>query len=329
MVTTTAWFVGSALAVIGAGIVLSHAADSIAEHTRFGRLAIGVVLLAFATTLPEIITDVSAVRLGALDLAVGDLIGSCVMNLLILAVIDLLHYAKHRRSLLSGVVMGHARTATLSVVLMGIVGVAVMTKLSVAIGGVGVGTILIVAVYAAGLRSALGGSGQQPESTASVGPAPLSLRAGVVAFALGALVIALAGPVLARSAEALAAATGLGQTFFGSVALALVTSLPELAASLAALRFGSHDLAVGNLFGSNAFNLVVLFVLDVADGQGPLLALVRSQHALTVFVAIIMTALAMQVTIAPQERRVWMVEPGAVALIVAFIAGVGVMYLAR
>jgi len=329
MAMTITWFVGSALAVIGAGIVLSRAADSIAEHTRFGRLAVGVILLAFATTLPEIITDVYAVRLGALDLAVGDLLGSCLMNLLILALIDLLYYAKHRKSLLSGVVIGHARTATLSVVLLGIVGVAVMTKLTAAIGGVGIGTILIVAVYAAGVRSALGGSGQQPEATASAGPAPMSLRVAVVAFALGALVIAFAGPALARSAEALAAATGLGQTFFGSVALALVTSLPELAASLTALRIGSHDLAVGNLFGSNAFNIVVLFVLDVADGQGPLLALVRTQHALTAFIAIILTALAMQITIAHQERRVWLVEPDAVALILAFLAGVGLMYLAR
>lgn len=332
MLVTTAWFAGSAVAVIVAGTVLSRAADCIAERTGLGRLTVGVLLLASATSLPEIITDVSAVRMGALDLAVGNLMGSCVMNLVILAVLDLVHYARHRASLLSRVVVGHARTATLGVVLLGIAAVSVLTKVTPAVGGVGVGTILIGAVYAAGLRSAITGNGTEasdgrPEPSTAADS--MSLRAAVVTFVAGTMVIALAGPTLARSADQLAAATGLGETFFGSVVLAVVTVLPELTATVTAIRIGAHDLAVGNLFGSNAFNVVVLLLLDVVDGTGPLLALVETQHVLTALVAIIATALAMQITIAHQERRVWLVEPDALALIAALVAGLGVMYVAR
>lgn len=108
-----------------------------------------------------------------------------------------------------------------------------------------------------------------------------------------------------------------------------MTSLPELTAGLATLRIGAHDLAVGNLFGSNVFNVAVLFLLDAADGRGPILAQVEPGHAVTALVAIILTGLAMQVTIAHQERRVWLAKPEAVALLAAFAVGVGVMYVVR
>lgn len=83
-------FIASGLVVVLAGNALARYADAIAEATKLGRLWIGSVLLAGATSLPELATDISAVRLGATDLAVADLFGSSMANMLILAVIDLL-----------------------------------------------------------------------------------------------------------------------------------------------------------------------------------------------------------------------------------------------
>jgi len=321
----------STLVVVGSGIVLSRTADVIAVRTGLGRLAVGVVLLAGATTLPEIVTDITAVRLGAPDLAVGDLFGSCLMNLLILGLLDLFHHQTHGSGLLSRVVITHSRAAALSIILLGIAGVAVLSRLSLAVGHVGLGTLLIFGVYLAGLRHtmAIGQQGSEGRDPGAAHPAPMRLWVAIGAFLLGAAAIAAAGPVLARSAERLAEVTGLGQTFFGSVVLALVTSLPELVASLTALHIGAHDLAVANLFGSNAFNMAVLLLLDLFHVQGPLLAAVEPRHALTAFVAIIMTGLALQVTVTRDERRVWVFERDAVALILAFLAGLGVMYVAR
>lgn len=74
--------------VVAAGISLSRSADAIAEQTKIGRVWIGTVLLAGATSLPEVCTDMSAAWFGAVDLAVGDLFGSSIANMLILAVLD-------------------------------------------------------------------------------------------------------------------------------------------------------------------------------------------------------------------------------------------------
>jgi len=317
--------------VVAAGIVLSRTADAIAERTGFGRLAVGVVLLAGATTLPEIITDITAVRIGAPDLAVGDIVGSCVMNLFILGLLDLLHHRAHGSGLLSRVVLAHSRAAALSIILLGICGVAILSRLTLAVGHVGIGTILIFGVYLAGLRStmSIGEAGTAPSEDGQGHREPMRLSAAIVGFVLGAAAIALSGPVLARSAEHLAEASGLGQTFFGSVFLAFITSLPELVASLTAMRIGAHDLAVANLFGSNVFNMAVILVFDLFYVKGPLLASVEPRHAITAFVAIIMTGLALQVTVTRDERRVWVFERDAVALILAFLAGIGVIYIAR
>ena len=75
--------------VVAAGIVLAHFADRIADITRLGHLLVGSVLLAGATSLPELTVDITAIRLNMPDLAAGDLLGSSLMNLLILAVCDL------------------------------------------------------------------------------------------------------------------------------------------------------------------------------------------------------------------------------------------------
>ena len=82
---------------------------------------------------------------------------------------------------------------------------------------------------------------------------PGGLRRAAIGFAVATLAIVVAAPILAVSAKKIAETTGIGTTFVGTSLVAVATSLPELVASLAAMRLGAFDLAVGNLFGSNAF----------------------------------------------------------------------------
>ncbi len=330
LVVPLIWFLGASAAVVGAGIVLSYAADAIAERTGLGRLTVGVILLAGATSLPEIIVGVSAVRISAPDLAVGDMMGSCIMNMLILAVADLLYHMRHHVTIMPRLVLGHAHLATLSMVVIGIAGVGIVAHEPFALGGVGCSTILIVLIYVMEMRAGVkGGATDVTETVTSPvtsGP-PMKLWVALALFAGGAAVIGVAGPVLTRTADHVATVTGLGQTFFGSVFLALVTSLPELAASLAALRLGAIDLTIGNLFGSNCFNMAALLVFDLADGKGPLLAAVEMRQALTALIALVVTCLALQIVITRQLRRTWYVEPAAIVLVMATLLGVLVLYL--
>lgn len=326
------WFLGSAVVVILAGIVLSRTADCIAERTGFGRLAVGVVLLASATTLPEIFTTISAVRLGAHDMAVGTMLGSCTQNLLILGLLDLFHHFEHRRGLSTRIVVGHTRAATLSIILLAIAGASVYLRLPMSIFNVGVGTLLLGAVYLTGLRVATK-VGEEPAIAPPTLPSPttcdMSLRRALTGFVVAAVVLALAAPRLATSAEAIALGTGLGLTFFGTVFLTMVTCLPEGVASFTAMRMGAYDLAVGNLFGSNAFNVTVLLLLDVAYRPGPILSAVSTAHVVTVLVAIALTGIALQNILTRDEQRSWLVEPDAAVLLLAYLIGVGVIYAAR
>ena len=118
-------FVALSAVVATAGTFLARSADRIAESTGLGRLFVGSVLLAAATSLPELSVDVAAVRGGMIDLAAGDLLGSSLMNLLILAGVDLAQ--RSGRRMLSREAASHALSATLSIALTGLVGMAVLT----------------------------------------------------------------------------------------------------------------------------------------------------------------------------------------------------------
>jgi cation:H+ antiporter len=329
MVGELTWFLGSALAVIGGGVVLSRTADCISERTGFGGLAVGSILLAAVTTLPEIVTDVSAVRMGALDLGVGDILGSCLFNLFILALIDLVHDRRHRVGVLRRVVAGHAKAATLSIVLLGTAAVFLLLRIPTAVFGIGIGTLLLGAIYLFGMRAVLREEAKRTEETEPTVETGMSLRAAAIGFLLAASAVVLAGPRLAHSAEAIARASGFGSSFFGTTFLALVTSLPELVASVTALRIGARDLAVGNLFGSNAFNVAVLLIFDAAYREGALLAAVRSSHVVTALFAVALTAMALRSLRAGHDRRLWWAGPDALAMMAVFTAGLGVLYVLR
>src|SRR5680860_125057 len=98
-------FAAAGCVVAFAGVQLAKAGDAIAEGAGLSRLFVGILLVAGATSLPEIVTDVSASLANAPDLAVGDLFGSSMANMAILAVVDLLH--RHR--VWPQVEVGHAR----------------------------------------------------------------------------------------------------------------------------------------------------------------------------------------------------------------------------
>ena len=111
-------------------------------------------------------------------------------------------------------------------------------------------------------------------------------------YALNAVVIIAAATYLPHLGEQLADISGLGRTFVGSIFIALSTSLPELAVSVAAMRLGAVEIALGNLFGSNLFNIAILALDDVLYTTGPLLSNISGSHMITASGAIVMTAIA-------------------------------------
>jgi cation:H+ antiporter len=149
----------------------------------------------------------------------------------------------------------------------------------------------------------------------------------VLGFAAAAAVILVTGPFLAETAGRIAELSGLGETFVGTTFVALSTSLPELVTSLAAVRIGAFDLAVGNVFGSNAFNMLLFLPLDLLY-PGSLFASVRPLHAVSGLAAIVATSVVIMGQLYQSETRVRFIEPDAWLVILLILAALGIVYAA-
>jgi cation:H+ antiporter len=325
------WLPLAAFAAVGVAVFLvasrlARHADAIADATGLGRAWVGALLLAASTSLPELITDINAAALGAIDLGVGDLLGSTLTNMLILAVLDL---AYRRRNVFDSVSPHHALVATLAMVLTAMLGAAIASGGWGRIGHVGVETLLIVAVYLLGMRSVylVSRPTAPPEQLVLGDTRRTVLRRGVGGFVLGAAGLALTAPLLVLSAEVLAAESGISTTVIGTILVGFTTSFPEIAATIAAARLGAFDLAVGNVLGSNAFNMCIVFAMDVVYVRGPILAEAARLHVLSAMMAVMAVGFSVMGILARKGRVIDGVRVESLA-IVAIYAG-AVMLLAR
>jgi cation:H+ antiporter len=319
-------FLASGAVVVAAGIVLAKAGDAIAARTGLGRLWVGALLLAGATSLPELATDITAVRIGAPDLAAGDLFGSSMANILILAIVDLV---PPRGRVLRGAAFEHVLAGALAIILNGLAAAFVLVRIPTALfGRVGVDAVFLFGLYVAGMR-AVYVDGRVAAAVAVASEEQAGSRAGLrgalVRFGLAAAAILAAAPGFARAAQGIAEESGLGGTFVGTLLVGLATSLPELASSLAAIRIGAADLAIGNLLGSNGFNMAVFLVLDLAQ-PGPFFAVLDPAHAITGLFAVVLMALGVGALVYRAERRVALLEPSSLGILAGYVLAVSLLY---
>lgn len=334
LLAVLAGLVAGGAGVVYAGVTLAKSADVIAERTRLGGLWLGMVLLAFATSLPELITAGTAARIGAPDLAVGDLFGSNMANMLILALINLVPRAEvFRRAALD-----QALAATFAISMTAIAAGFVLLSAPVPFGFVGPGSVLLLVAYLVGSRAILRyTSGSEPAAAedevapetdaAEVGregEPPGSMRGAVWRFLLGTVVVSVTAPLFAISAEGAVELTGLTESFVGVLVLGGATSLPEAVTSLAALRIRAYDLAVANLFGSNSINMVMVAPLDLVTPT-PILATVGPVHAFTGLVSIVMMAIALGAIAQRSGRSLSLLEPGSGLLVLTYVISLAIV----
>ncbi len=319
-------FAAIAVAILIASQYLARSADAVAEKTGLGRSFVGVVMLATATSLPEMGTGVSSIVLvGEPDLAIGDAFGSNLFNLLIIGLADL--YWRN----------GPLLTAVR------------LTSVTVAVLGAGLITVAFVAVYVhnattvtsswylspASLLLLVGffitmmivyrqekGAEQPAEPTGEVKESytEQSLQKTIVLYLVSSGVVVAAAVLLAGTGSQIAEAMNWEASFVGTQFLAISTSLPELATSFAALRLNAPDLAISNLLGSNVFNMgFVLFVDDMVYTEGVVWGAVSQVHIVAGMVAVLMTGIVIAgIIMRPRRRlaRVWTLE--GFALVAAY-----------
>jgi cation:H+ antiporter len=196
------------------------------------------------------------------------------------------------------------------------------------------GTIVLLIAYLLCLRLIhLGRQGVADQSNGEHAAWPaflgrLSLKGAIAGYVIAGAAILTAAPFLSRAAGNLAEQTGLGGTFFGSTFVALSTSLPEIATTFTAVRIRALDMAMGNILGSNAFNMVLLIPLDLAF-DGSLLAAAASSHAYTAMCVIVVTCVVLLSQLYPVERKRPILEPDAWLAIVLIVASFTGLYFIK
>ena len=284
---------GGAAAILLFSRLLVSSADVIADRTGLGRSFVGVVLLATATSLPELVTGVSSILLvDQPDLAAGDAFGSNLVNLVIIGIIDLMWR--------NGPILVAVGRAPIVVGFLGIAVVGCTVVAMLAHGGgafaeswpVSPVSLMLFLVFLVGMFVIYRQEDSPQEESSQENDDSLPRAFGKYTVAM--LVIVGAAVLLAWTGDQIAHKMGWEASFVGTQFLAISTSLPEFAASYAALRIGAPDLAIANLLGSNLFNMgFVLFIDDVAYVDGPLWSGIAGIHLLTAGFAVVMTVVVL------------------------------------
>ncbi len=323
-----AQFMFCAVLIGAAGFILSRSADALAEAKGWGRSWVGLALLGTVTSLPELVSGVSAVAwIDAPNLAVGDALGSCVFNLGLLVVVDALQRDQPMYREASSV---HLLSAAFGLISLGFVAMSLLLAPYVpALFHVGLYSPLMVILYLIALTSVSRNERAAVLAAGARRTEAIEVRFLWRRFAVAALVVLIAGGWLPQVADRLAHAAGLSRSFVGTLWLAFATSLPEMAVTLAALRLRALDLAIANLLGSNLFNIVALAIDDAAYLRGPLFAHAASAHVGTAVAGMIMTGLVIiGLVIRPQGRVLRVVSWVSVGIAVGYGINAALIYLA-
>lgn len=324
-----ATFIISAALIVAAAMQLARAGDVLAARTGIGGMFIGVLLLAGATSLPEMLTGINAVLIDSPDIAAGNFFGSSSFNMLILAILDLLSRDRRilREAAFQHVLSGGLGILICTMVLFFIGVNPVFDRLGFKIGWIGIDSIIIAVVYIWSIY--LIDQNGKDEVSATMTEEELaevpSLKTGILIFSAAALVLLLVSPLMVNAAEKIAVVTRLGESFVGSTLVAFVTSLPELVTSIAALSIGAPEMAMGNLFGSNMFNMLAISVTDLFYTSGRLISAINPVFVVTGMLGIMMMALAVVGNVA-KLRRIKFLELDSIIMIIFYFGGMYMLY---
>ncbi|MBN1858678.1 sodium:calcium antiporter [Candidatus Bipolaricaulota bacterium] len=323
-------FLGCSAAIVLAGTRLANYGDTIGKKTGIGQGWIGLLLLATVTSIPELTTTVTGAWLGTPNIAVGNAFGSNLFNIVIIAVLDI--FLLRRDTVLSRVRPHHVASGGLAILLTAIAMLGIVLDWPGTWGSVSPFSFLILITYVAGvyLLYRVERDADQQDHRDSASDSSMSLRAAIIGFAVCSSVIIAAGVFLISSAKELSEMTGISASVMGSVLVAVVTSLPELATSFGALRIGAFDMILGNLFGSNMFNILTIFFADVAFRGGSILTGLGDGAADQLLVALfglLLTGIAVVAIAVRPKRRVLGIGVESLVLLTTYAMGLALILL--
>ena len=250
-------------AIIAAGVTFlsvkaADYVDLIDKKTSLSGAFIGGIMLSAVTSLPELFTSLSSTLL--LDepgLCIGNILGSDLFNLAALAVLIVVF---NRSFAVADIAHSHQKVLWLLLVAYGALALNMMGILSVELFTVSITSVILIACYAASVKYLSGESSDEDDEEDT---SPLTLKQVLIRFAFVAAGIVVLSILISQVTDLLAEELNLGKSLAGALFMGVATSLPELSSTIALFRKKSFDIAVGNIVGSNIFNLIILSLSDI------------------------------------------------------------------
>jgi cation:H+ antiporter len=338
MTALIALFVASAALVWAAASRLTRLVDAIADRTGIGQAFSGMLLLGGITSLPEVGAVSTSAAIGNAPLAVNNLLGTASINIMLLALADVVYgrgalttTAARPAVLMQGVLSMLLASAVALVAAAG----------DVDLFGAGVGATFIAAAAIGAIWLASnyqnrnvwdvvdeGDGDEDEEKQKGEGSGDQrSLTRLIMATALCAALILGAGFVLASAADIIAKRTGLGAGMVGFLLVGAATSLPEVSTIIAAVRLHRYQMAIGDVFGTNIFNVMLIFLADLIYRGEPVLSSPGRFEIVGAVLAVLLTGIYIVGLLERRNQVVLRMGYDTIAALVTF--GVGVALLAR
>ena len=266
-------FLASAVAVVFLGVQLAKYGDALASLTGWGRLFVGSILVALATSLPELSNNITAVQIDNPQLALGNVVGANMINMFTMAMVALVFGGKR---FLQRVAPEQGYLIVLAAVLTGLAVLFAGVKNGVNVWQIGLSSIILLIVYVIGMWFVYQ---RRPEVADDEEENPgMTLSKAWLMFSLVSIGVIIAGVFLAQSVDRVADLTGISSGVLGILAVSIVTTMPEASATVAAARMGAADLGVAGLYGSCVFNVTILSFADPFYRKGIILNHPEPEH---------------------------------------------------
>ncbi|WP_363351600.1 sodium:calcium antiporter [Methylocystis echinoides] len=334
--SVAAIFLVAAVVIAFAGTKLARIADALADRTGMGEIIAGALFVGASTSLPGEMTSITTAAQGAPSIAIGNALGGLTVQTMFLAVADLAYRRanlEHAAASVTGLAQGVLLVTMLTIPLIASVYPAVT------VWGVHPASLLIVLSYGFGLRL-LSRIQRQPmwhpvkteETRPSLskderGPGSISTQSLWVRFAAYALVTAACGYAIGEAAIWIVANTGFSESIVGTVLAAVANSLPELVTAIAAVRIGAVNLAVGDVIGGNAFEVLFLSAADLFQ-SGSIYHFFTPSDQATALIAILMTGVLLLGMLRREKAGIARIGFESALVLLLYVCSVGLVFLA-
>ncbi|MGX1197095.1 cation:H+ antiporter [Parvibaculum sp. MBR-TMA-1.3b-4.2] len=325
-------FAAAALVIGLAGIALTRRADVLADRTGLGEAIVGAVLLGIATSLSGTVTSVVSAFEGAVSLSTSNALGGIAVQTAFLAVADIFY----RRANLEHAAADATNLVQVALlILMLSVPLVAWSAPDVTVWAIHPASILLFAIYLGGLRLSetvrhrpMWKPEQTPE-TRTDRPEAESENApstAMLAFQLSLLIAAVgvAGWLIAETARALSTQTGMSQAIMGTLFTSVATSLPELVTTVAAVRRGALQLAVGGIVGGNTYDVLFLAFSDTAYRDGSLYHAMDERQIFLVATGLVVSALLLLGLLRREKRGIGNIGFEGILILTVYAGAVAV-----